>query len=146
MPATAYITSSGGSRSRQNFAELPDISWFLGNTYRDNSITGPAEPASSFVNPPVGISISCSTGTTNDSSGILMNVFDQNTVSNFSIGMQLYYNSGIVDAVLANDFFSSDGSIGSIGLSTASTGGDTFFYPSFDFATDTWQSFLDSST
>ena len=107
---------TGGS-----FDGSPTISSEVGDVFSDNTIGGPAGPANgSSVEMPAGILMG---GGTTNIAETLMTIFNQNIITDFPIGIGfLCQNSatgcfgGILDTVLSNDFFSSDGSNNSVGL------------------------------
>ena len=142
------------------------ISWCVGNIFRGNTVYGPAvlnEPVATGVGQPVlvaaGLEISGDNSTSDLAAG-LINIFDQNTVSDFNVGMQIIYDgsatnsstghvegfAGIFRTVLSSNFFASDGSYNSFGLSTVYFAGsypindDSDPYVLFGTGND-WQNF-----
>ena len=142
----------------------PSVSWCTGNVFRDNDINGPeAIPnlVATAVDAGIAIGGSSTGGASPDMAVALMNVFDQNDVAGFNVGMEVIdyaksYNpaggdiyGGIVDSVLANDFFaSSGGMVNNFGLTTTDPAWQEGGIPNFDSqpyfllpGTDTWQDF-----
>ncbi len=90
-----------------------DSSWFLGNVFRDNIISGAGSAVTFLVND--------GNGTVADYSQILMNVLDGNTCTGIRYGVYLKCTTtpsdnyattkpgGVLDTVLVDNFFASDG-------------------------------------
>ena len=104
--------------------------WVVGNSFRGNVLSatdGELYPDTQYECIGFGIGGESNAGTLSDSDDglILMNVFEQNLVSGFDAGTAFFYQvdaqtgyTGIVDTVLANNFFLSNGEVNSARILT----------------------------